>query len=333
MIVLVARVRLVPAPVALRARDRRARRSTSSPSCCSSCSGSLFVVSPHALDPGDDARRPSDLASARVLAAARDAGLHRARDRGQPGRGGADAGRRPAALGLRRDRDRRDDVRRDRGRRAVGVSRARRPSSARRWIRAPLARRRRPGSAASCPTGSAESLRIYVGLTGALILLAAVTTSISGFSRLAYSLGEHGQLPRSFGRLSRRAHVSPLAILSVAVDLLGGRRRNVVLPPRRRIPREPLLVRRPARVHRGPAGGDQAAHRRARARAAVSGAAERADPRRRDPAAGDRRVDRHVHDLDRRARDASRRPVRRARVARDRARGFRRGAASRTGKG
>jgi len=60
-------------------------------------------------------------------------------------------------------------------------------------------------------------LRFYVGITGALILLAAVTTSVSGFSRLAYSLGEHGQLPRSFGRLSRRAHVSPYAIFSAAV--------------------------------------------------------------------------------------------------------------------
>src|SRR5262249_7540688 len=59
-------------------------------------------------------------------------------------------------------------------------------------------------------------LRFYVGITGALILLAAVTTSVSGFSRLAYSLGEHGQLPRSFGRLSRRAHVSPYAIAAAA---------------------------------------------------------------------------------------------------------------------
>ena len=42
-------------------------------------------------------------------------------------------------------------------------------------------------------------LRFYVGITGALILLAAVTTSVSGFSRLAYSLGEHGQLPRASG--------------------------------------------------------------------------------------------------------------------------------------
>jgi nucleotide-binding universal stress UspA family protein len=62
-----------------------------------------------------------------------------------------------------------------------------------------------------------DIVRFYVGITGALILLAAITTSVSGFSRLAYSLGEHGQLPRSFGRLSRRAHVSPWAILSAAL--------------------------------------------------------------------------------------------------------------------
>jgi basic amino acid/polyamine antiporter, APA family len=84
------------------------------------------------------------------------------------------------------------------------------------WIRAPLlgvAERLR----AELPWGLGDALRFYVGITGALILLAAVTTSISGFSRLAYSLGEHGQLPRSFGRLSRRAHVSPQAIFSAAL--------------------------------------------------------------------------------------------------------------------
>jgi basic amino acid/polyamine antiporter, APA family len=84
------------------------------------------------------------------------------------------------------------------------------------WIRSPLvgvASRIRT----ELPTWLGDALRAYVGITGALILLAAVTTSISGFSRLAYSLGEHGQLPRAFGRLSRRAHVSPIAIVSVSI--------------------------------------------------------------------------------------------------------------------
>jgi len=59
-------------------------------------------------------------------------------------------------------------------------------------------------------------LRVYVGLSGAVILLLAASTSISGFGRLAYSLGEHGQLPRAFGRLHRRALVSPEAVVAAA---------------------------------------------------------------------------------------------------------------------
>jgi APA family basic amino acid/polyamine antiporter len=85
-----------------------------------------------------------------------------------------------------------------------------------RWLHAPLL-----GVAArirdELPFPVGDIVRFYVGVTGALILLAAITTSVSGFSRLAYSLGEHGQLPRSFGRLSRRAHVSPWAISSAAL--------------------------------------------------------------------------------------------------------------------
>ena len=84
------------------------------------------------------------------------------------------------------------------------------------WIHAPLlgvADRIR----GELPNALGDALRFYVGVTGALILLAAIVTSISGFSRLAYSLGEHGQLPSAFGRLSRRAHVSPIGIVSVAV--------------------------------------------------------------------------------------------------------------------
>jgi basic amino acid/polyamine antiporter, APA family len=83
------------------------------------------------------------------------------------------------------------------------------------WLKAPLA-----GIVdalqGSLPGWLGESLRVYVGLTGALVLLAAATTSISGFTRLAHSLGEHRQLPRSFGRLNRRTLVSPQAILAAA---------------------------------------------------------------------------------------------------------------------
>ncbi|HEY0417849.1 MAG TPA: universal stress protein [Gaiellaceae bacterium] len=81
-----------------------------------------------------------------------------------------------------------------------------------RWIQAPLlgvADRLRH----ELPGGVGTTLRFYVGMTGVLVLLAAITTSVSGFARLAYSLGEHGQLPRGFGRVSRRAHVAPQAIV------------------------------------------------------------------------------------------------------------------------
>ena len=71
------------------------------------------------------------------------------------------------------------------------------------------------------PTWFANTLRVYVGLTGALILLAAATTSVSGFGRLAYSLGEHGQLPRAFGRLHRRTLVSPQSVLAAAAISIG----------------------------------------------------------------------------------------------------------------
>ena len=66
-------------------------------------------------------------------------------------------------------------------------------------------------------------LRVYVGLTGALILLTAASTSTSGFGRLAFSLGDHGQLPRGFARLSRRSMHSPEAVLAaggISITLL-----------------------------------------------------------------------------------------------------------------
>jgi APA family basic amino acid/polyamine antiporter len=92
------------------------------------------------------------------------------------------------------------------------------------WLRAPLmgivSRIRE-----HVPDAIGAPLQVYVGLSGALILLTAATTSISGFGRLAYSLGEHAQLPRRFGMLNKRTLVSPWSIVAAAaisIALLAG---------------------------------------------------------------------------------------------------------------
>lgn len=83
------------------------------------------------------------------------------------------------------------------------------------WLEAPLV-----GIVAafdsSLPSVLVDVLRFAVGVSGALILLAAATTSASGITRLTYSLAEHGSLPREFARLERRALVSSEAILIAA---------------------------------------------------------------------------------------------------------------------
>ena len=105
-----------------------------------------------------------------------------------------------------------------------------------------------------------DTLRVLVGLSGGLILFAAATTSMSGCTRLLHSMGGHEQLPRAFGRLDRRSLVAREAIVAtaasrsrivIAADTLGGRRGDV--------PRERVLVRRAARVHRRAGGGHPAA--------------------------------------------------------------------------
>jgi APA family basic amino acid/polyamine antiporter len=88
------------------------------------------------------------------------------------------------------------------------------------WLRAPLMGIVDQLST-HVPGWVASPLRVYVGVTGALILIAAATTSISGFTRLAYSLGEHGQLPRAYGRLHRRTLASPAAVASAALIASG----------------------------------------------------------------------------------------------------------------
>ena len=80
------------------------------------------------------------------------------------------------------------------------------------WLEAPLV-----GIAAafdgSLPGPVVDALRVAVGISGILILVAAATTSMSGITRLTHSLAEHGALPREFARLERRALVSSEAIL------------------------------------------------------------------------------------------------------------------------
>ncbi len=64
------------------------------------------------------------------------------------------------------------------------------------------------------PSAFVDVLRVVVGVSGALILFAAATTAITGCTRLARSMSEHGMLPREFGRIERRSLVSSEALLA-----------------------------------------------------------------------------------------------------------------------
>jgi APA family basic amino acid/polyamine antiporter len=83
------------------------------------------------------------------------------------------------------------------------------------WLEAPLV-----GIAVafegSLPSVLVDVLRVLVATSGALILVAAATTSVTGITRLSHSLAEHGSLPRRLGRLERRAFVSRETILIAA---------------------------------------------------------------------------------------------------------------------
>jgi basic amino acid/polyamine antiporter, APA family len=84
------------------------------------------------------------------------------------------------------------------------------------WLRAPLMGLA-AGLDAELPAPVGDIVRVAIGLTGALVLLTAVTTSISGAGRIAYSLGQRQMLPHTFGTLNRRTLISPAAIVSAAL--------------------------------------------------------------------------------------------------------------------
>ena len=71
------------------------------------------------------------------------------------------------------------------------------------------------------PAAIVDVLRVVVGLSAALILLMALTTSMSGCARLAHSMGRHGMLPRAIGRLERRTLVSRPAIAAITLVAIG----------------------------------------------------------------------------------------------------------------
>jgi APA family basic amino acid/polyamine antiporter len=83
------------------------------------------------------------------------------------------------------------------------------------WIRAPLLGIAHAFHGHLSAT-TVDALRVFLGLTGTLILIAAVTTAISGAGRVAYSLGQHSMIPHAFGKLSRRSLIPPVSILSAA---------------------------------------------------------------------------------------------------------------------
>ncbi len=63
----------------------------------------------------------------------------------------------------------------------------------------------------------ADVLTVFVAASAVIVLVAAVTTSISGVGRLTHALGRHGMLPRRFARLSPRTLIAPIAIVSAAL--------------------------------------------------------------------------------------------------------------------
>src|SRR6266498_3150418 len=90
------------------------------------------------------------------------------------------------------------------------------------WLRAPIL-----GIAEAfggeLPGWAVDSLRVFLGVTGVVILIATVSTSLSGAGRLAYSMGQRAMLPRAFGRLNQRTLIAPISIASgaaIAVALL-----------------------------------------------------------------------------------------------------------------
>ena len=88
------------------------------------------------------------------------------------------------------------------------------------WIRAPLVGIT-DALNGPLPETLVDVLRVVIGVSGTFVLIAAVSTSMSGAGRLAYSLAKHDMLPHSFARLNRRTLFSPSTLISTSLVSCG----------------------------------------------------------------------------------------------------------------
>jgi len=86
------------------------------------------------------------------------------------------------------------------------------------WLEAPLVGVAR-AIGDELPGGGA--LEVIVGLSGALVLVTAIATSLAGAERLVYAMARYDMLPHAFARPERDAAPAPAATLAVAVVAAG----------------------------------------------------------------------------------------------------------------
>ena len=239
-----------------------------------------LLFSGERADARDVARHDAVVAPARVRAAAGDARVHRPRDRGESRGGGASAGARSAAQPVQRDRRRRRHLRADRARRAVGVPGVARHHRARRPVAAGSDhghRLRAPAAPAALVRQRAPRLRRAYGRAGA----ARGRDDVDLRIRAARLLPRRARPAAARLRPAEPAHARRAGVghrrgehLDRAAALHG------VPHASGHVPREPVQLRRAARLHGCAAGGGQAARRAARSAPPVPRPARGPHPRR-----------------------------------------------------
>ena len=118
-------------------------------------------------------------------------------------------------------------------------------------------------------------LGVWVGILAATILVIATNAGLIGVSRLAYSLGQHRQVPPILGRVHPK-RLTPY----VSIIVFGVVACLIILPGSTSLPGRPLRLRRHDLVHGRPRVRGRAALQGAGSRAAVPDAVQHPVPRR-----------------------------------------------------